>query len=1275
MYVRSLYPCGCRLSTLLAALLLGAVLATSAEAQPTAPGDLWRWSRFTTLDGLPSDRVVDAVEAYDGTMWVLAGGDIAYFDGFRWREVPLPAGFEQRAFHVAALSGSGLAVLAPSQLLVGDRHGFRVAEAAADGTSRRWRAIAGARNGPLLLLDDAGMLFEWDGKTFRPHEAGARFGRVLNLYQAGSAAAWISADQGLYCWDGTTWRSRMPPGTDPYLLSTVIERPDEGAYAYIESPQSARGLWRWDTSNSTAPRGTRQPILSQTVSLAVTLDGNILAAHQTGELTVLRNQSWGPLTTRFAEMTDAHGIGVRANGDVWVTSDHGLFLASRSVTRWTFLSFPSADGRNGVNDIYRGHDGMWLATANGLVRVQRNGEVSEHIQRIGREALGTVTGVMRDSRGRLWISSGGSFTGVRWLDRKGWHRLTDDPLLDRTYVHHVASDSGGGVWFLGLASTAGAGETRPIDGPGAFQLGPDGRITRWSVAEGLKSGRVYAFAEAPDGAFWFGTSGGLSRFFHGQWRHWTLAEGLAFDRIFSLAVDLSGAVWFGHQTKGGLGRLQGDTIRYFTSRDGLASDDVWSVQPDARGRVWVSCLGGLSVLEDGNWTTFDTRAGLRSTRVWPVRPAADYAYIGTNGGGLAVLDVGNPSPPPIVINEPPVTEADAVQVSWRAFAWWGELASDDVPTRVRIDEGPWAMWSTERTRRFGSLASGDHVVRIQAKGLLGHPGPVATIPVSIARPFYLRPAFYVPMATLGIISLGLVVNLGIRRRRHHRELQEREQRFSQIFHSSPLATGISSPEEGRIVDINEEFARRFGYTHDEVIGRTVTDIGFWIRPEDRAAVVSALDDPDGSHRIETQLRCKSGEVADVVLYPARIEIGGKPSLVWQILDVTAQRRLEAQLQQAHKMESVGRLAGGIAHDFNNLLTIIMGNASLLDDALEPGDERHGEVGQIQVAAERAEKLTRQLLAFARKQIVEPRTVNLNDLVLRTDRMLRRLIGEHVELVTILAPDAMAVHVDPAQIEQVLLNLAVNARDAMLDGGTLTLRTANVEMAEGDPTREPDTPPGAYVRLSVVDTGTGMDGRTAAHVFDPFFTTKAAGKGTGLGLATCYGIVKQLRGQITIDTARGRGTAFHVDLPVATSPAQVEETPEERVELPRGSEVVLLVEDEVQVRRLAASILRQRGYDVFEAANGPEALGFEAGHEGPIDILVTDIVMPQMRGTELASRLKPRRPDMKVLFMSGYTDDQMFRQEVGTGSFAFLAKPFTPASLASKVREQLDSSAT
>ncbi|MEI6668693.1 MAG: response regulator [Acidobacteriota bacterium] len=1248
--------------------------ATTVLAQSVAPADNWRWSRFTTRDGLPSDEVVDVVDAYDGTLWVLARGGVAYFDGFRWQAVPLPATVAGQAGTIAAISGGGIAVLSGAQLVIGDRYGFVLANANSGKAATPWRTMAVARGSRVLLLGDEGVLFEWDGHAIHPHEASSALGRVHKLYRAGHTGVWISTDRGLYSYDSGSWRRRMAPAAEYYDVSSAVELPNGRAWAYISYPPAVRGLWRWEGNAATLMEGTRQSTLSQAVSLAIGRGGEVLAAHQTGQLTVFRDRTWSPLTTHDVEINDAHRIGLRANGDLWVASDHGLFVHSPSAARWSFLTFPSADGRNGINDIYRGVDELWLATANGLVRVQRGTDQVEHIEKADGEFLGGVTGVVRDARDRLWISSGGSFTGVRWRDRAGWHRLTGDAQLERSYVHRVVVDTRGGVWFLGIGIAVPPGEREAAGGPGAFRLSPDGRIERWGTAEGLKSGRVYAVAEGPDGALWFGTGGGLSRWLKGQWRHWNEADGLAIARVYTVAVGPGGSVWFGHQTGGGLGRLVADKPQYFTAADGLASNLVNEVRVDAKGRVWASGLGGLSLFEDGNWTIFDMRSGLRSSRVWPVLAVTDQVYVGTTGGGLAILNLLAPSAPPIVVAESPIISADAVRIMWQAFAWWGEMASADVPTRVRFDDGAWTSWSTERTQRFGSVAPGDHTLRIQAKGLLGHPGPVTTVAVAIARPFYLRPVYFVPIGALLVTSIGLLVHAGVRDRRHRRELKERERRFSQVFDNSPLACVIATIDERRILEVNEAFCRISGYRSEEVVGRTPVELGMWPRPEDRSVALPVLNGLDVHQSVETTMRRKSGEVAHVMMHAARIEIGGKTAIVSQTTDITTQRRLEGQLRQAHKMESIGRLAGGIAHDFNNFLTVIIGNASLLDDHVKHDELLHDHVHQIRFAAERAEKLTRQLLAFSRKQVVEPRSVNLNDVVLKTDRMLRRLIGDHVELVAILAPDVSAVLVDPSQIEQVLVNMAVNGRDAMPHGGTLTIRTAEVELTADDPVREPDTPPGAYVRLSIADTGTGIDEDTAAHMFDPFFTTKDAGKGTGLGLATCYGIVKQALGQITIVSEIGIGTVFNIDLPVSDVGHVPSVTSDPPAEVPTGREFVLLVEDEVQVRKLAASALRQRGFEVHEAASGEDALQFESTRQGPIDILVTDVVMPQMRGTELAARLRERRPALKVLFMSGYADDDMFHQDMGRGPFAFLAKPFTLAALAAKVRERLDAPA-
>jgi len=377
------------------------------------------------------------------------------------------------------------------------------------------------------------------------------------------------------------------------------------------------------------------------------------------------------------------------------------------------------------------------------------------------------------------------------------------------------------------------------------------------------------------------------------------------------------------------------------------------------------------------------------------------------------------------------------------------------------------------------------------------------------------------------------------------------------------------------------------------------------------------------------------------------------------------------LLQAQKLESVGRLAGGVAHDFNNLLTVILGHASLLSSSLPAGDPRVEGVEQIRTAGERAERLTRQLLAFARQQVVEPRVVHVNDVVLRLGHMLRRLIGEDVELVTLLAPDLDPVLVDPGQLEQVLVNLAVNARDAMPDGGTLMIRTSNIAIEPARSRTDLDVAPGAYVRVSVSDTGHGMDPATAEKAFEPFFTTKEVGKGTGLGLATCYGIVKQAGGQIHVETQKDQGSTFHVDLPRASAESQPSDPAVATAKASGGHETILLVEDEVQVRRIAVTALRQKGYNVLEAAGGPDALQLTDSHQGRIDLLITDVVMPHMRGTELARRLRTLRPALKVLLVSGYTDRDLFEQEVGADRPALLTKPFTPSALASRVRELLD----
>jgi two-component system, cell cycle sensor histidine kinase and response regulator CckA len=385
-------------------------------------------------------------------------------------------------------------------------------------------------------------------------------------------------------------------------------------------------------------------------------------------------------------------------------------------------------------------------------------------------------------------------------------------------------------------------------------------------------------------------------------------------------------------------------------------------------------------------------------------------------------------------------------------------------------------------------------------------------------------------------------------------------------------------------------------------------------------------------------------------------------------------RLEEQFQQAQKMEAVGRLAGGVAHDFNNLLTIITGYADLLLTGGDLKEPQRTALQEIRRSAERGGQLTHQLLAFSRRQPLQPRNVRVNDLLLQIEKMLRRLIGEDIALQTIPAASMDLVRADAGRLEQVIMNLVVNARDAMPDGGTLTIETGTVQLGEGFSAKQLAVPPGQYVTISIIDTGSGMDEETQRHVFEPFFTTKGSGRGTGLGLATAYGIIRQSGGAIQVISELGAGTTARIYLPFAQQAEAPQRASEaERPAQTRGVETILVVEDEARVRKLVVGVLASRGYTVLEAMRGEEALRLLRSHKGRVDLAVVDVVMPEMSGPNLVKRIEKVRPGLRVLYMSGYTDEAVVHHGIPDSGAAFLQKPFLPDALARKVRDILDSS--
>ncbi len=628
----------------------------------------------------------------------------------------------------------------------------------------------------------------------------------------------------------------------------------------------------------------------------------------------------------------------------------------------------------------------------------------------------------------------------------------------------------------------------------------------------------------------------------------------------------------------------------------------------------------------------------------------------------------------------PITQIDTLTLPW------GEVIS--IPARTAA---PWWMGPIFAVilsvYLFGVLAS----LRLWARDRIGGTivglaslGGLVTIVVAFLADVagwklpYIGP---LPQA-LSVVMIALLQSREMaldisERKRAEETLRESEARYRTLVEFAPEAILVLDVDQGTFVDVNDNACRMFKMSRDELLRLGPLSLSPPNQPDGRASAEKAREQIElavAGEAVRVEWACRDGSGREI---PCEISLVRLPSASRRLVrgsvnDLTQTKRLQEQFRQAQKMEAVGQLAGGIAHDFNNLLTIIFGYCEALLAKLPATDRSRSAVDAILEAGERAASLTRQLLAFSRQQVLQPKALNLNTVVTTTETMLRRLIGEDVILTADLDPHLGIVKADPSQLEQVLMNLAVNARDAMPKGGKLTIETRNVTLDETFSRSLTDVPAGPYSMLTVTDTGIGMDDATRARAFEPFFTTKGPGKGTGLGLATVHGIVRQSGGHVDVASKVAGGTSVRIYLPqIAMAPTgQLEPA---SPDMPRGSETVLLVEDETAVRELGQRILKSCGYTVLVAHDGHEALRIAGAQAGQIDILVSDVVMPHLGGKQLAERIALLRPSCKVLFLSGYTADAVLRHGVGEAEFDFLQKPFTATLLAQKVREVLNRS--
>ncbi|HUN64082.1 MAG TPA: PAS domain S-box protein [Candidatus Sulfotelmatobacter sp.] len=546
--------------------------------------------------------------------------------------------------------------------------------------------------------------------------------------------------------------------------------------------------------------------------------------------------------------------------------------------------------------------------------------------------------------------------------------------------------------------------------------------------------------------------------------------------------------------------------------------------------------------------------------------------------------------------------------------------------------------------------------------------PTATIGVLVVQ-HYQNENAYDQRDLEFLESVGGHIALAIERRRAEEELRKNESLLRLLFEYNPLPTWLYEIESLKFMNVNRAAIELYGYSAEEFARMSILDI----RPEeqrDKALhYIKELKVDAEEHEFWLH-RTKNGRTFEVEVISHELRYAGKRVRLVVAQDISERRQLESQLRQAQKMEAVGRLAGGVAHDFNNLLMVIKGHTELLLNALEPAEQITRKIEQIDKSADRATALTRQLLAFSRMQVLQPQVINLNAIIAEMGKLLPRLIGEDIDLLIRTDETLGTVRADASQMEQVIMNLAVNARDAMPNGGKLVIETANAELDHNYLTSHPLMKVGPYIQLVVTDSGTGMDAETQAHIFEPFFTTKEKGKGTGLGLATVYGIVKQSGGFIWVYSELGKGTSFKIYLPRLDQTAEQTNAPHRVVELPRGTETVLLTEDEQDVREIAREFLESGGYRVIEARDGAEAIELAAKHRGEIQLLVTDMVMPGMTGQELAVKLQMAHPGLCVVFMSGYSEHAATEMANADPAVRLLTKPFSRAAILRTVGESL-----
>jgi len=1271
---------------IVAALVLQIAAVSSestAVSDTTRRATQYRLERWTDVDGLPQNSIASIARTTDGFLWLASEEGLIRFDGARFRvfnPANTPALSRSQVMAVAAAPDGALWIATTGSGLLRYHDGeFRSWTTREGLSSDRVQAVAVSPSGEVWVGTNKGVVRIDAASRMRVLgiAGGLPSDEITALAVTPTQDVWIGTMAGLV---KVTRQGMQVFGTGDGLPDPVVRaiRPARDGGLWVGTN---RGIVRYD--------GQRFRVVDSrladkaVISLAEEGNGALWIGTNGDGLYRLLNGRLERLGNRDGAAEIVWALEVDHDGIVWAgTNGRGLMQLRQAP----FVPFGPPEGLSGEIALAvletRGGE-RWIGTAGaGLNRIRSDGTVIRYAADAGLEARNIIS-LAELPNGDILI---GSQMGLLTRYSRGSFTSLGPRYGLRHSVMAILPDPNGGVW-LGLA------------GGGVMYVDAHERRTTIGEDEGLAENFVMALHRTGDGALWVGTRQGVSRIENGRVVASAAARGTAGVAVAAFHERRDGSLWLATQGNG-VGAIIGDNVKFLNRSAGLCEDLIHAIVDDGFGHTWMSTNQGIArirteELEDYfagrrtrvGCTMFDTGAGMRSREAnGGFMPAAAHLRDGRimfpTMQGVVTVDprqLRSAAAPPQPVIEAAVLGDDTLHVGGGAnlrvdnagrnleirFTAPEFQAPDRLRFRFRLEgfDKAWQDAGTRRTAYYTNLPPGEYTFHVMAGNEESGWRAAEAVSVEVPAHFYETWWFYVATGVMLIVSAWSLhryrLNIAARNAARLAALVEdrtrAEERYRDLFENATDMVFTSSLD-GTILSWNAEAERLTGYPKHEAIGAPIVSI------------LPQIGDISNLARRDITFTRRNGEPAAIEIATRVIRENGNP-VGYQVIgrDVYEWRRMQMQLQQAAKMEAIGQLAGGVAHDFNNLLTVITGSTEMLRAELPEESPLRADLDHIRAAADNAAGLTRQLLAFSRRQVLQPRILNMNDQVTTVVGMLRRVIGVNITLETELPDELWPVYADAVQLEQVIMNLALNARDAMPKGGLLRLRTRNVEMdaARGKPLR---IPAGRYIELMVEDTGQGIDPSTLPHLFEPFFTTKDAGLGTGLGLATVYGVVKQSGGHIIVDSRPGAGTRFYVYLPAAEGMhvATDGETDggERDVDVPQHLRV-LLVDDEPAVSHLAHKILSRSGFDVRVAGGGAEALRL-LDESGPVDLLLTDIMMPEMNGRELAHAVLSRYPGTAILYMSGYTEDEVIRRGDLPRGEHFIGKPFTPSALVNAV---------